>query len=244
MRKTRISVVTPCFNEGENIQKNIKKIDGYLSSRFANYEIIAVNDGSRDNTAQKLAELQKEVKFKFIDNSKNQGKGGAVKDGVLASNHRSEVVIFLDSDLGIPIEELDKFMIEIENGYDIVIASRFVPGLKIVRPVQFHRKFMEKIFRLIRIAITNNWNVKDTQCGFKIFRREAAMKIFPRLTVKRWAFDAEAIFLANKFGYRIKELPIHLQNPPSRSLRILRDPFFMVLDLLKIRVNDWKGKYE
>lgn len=244
MKKTRISVITPCFNESKNIQKNVKKIDGYLSSKFADYEIIVVNDGSRDDTARELAELRKEVEFKFIDNAENQGKGWAVRDGVLASSDASEVVMFLDSDLGIPIEELEKFMPEVENGYDVVIASRFVPGLKVVRPVQIHRKIMEKVFRLIRMAITNNWNVKDTQCGFKVFRRDAAMKIFPRLTVKRWAFDAEIIFVANKYKYKIKELPIHLQNPPSRSLRIFRDPFFMVLDLLRIRTNDWKGKYE
>jgi dolichyl-phosphate beta-glucosyltransferase len=119
-----------------------------------------------------------------------------------------------------------------------------VPGFKAIRPVQFHRRIMEKIFRLIRMAIINNWRVKDTQCGFKVFRREAAMKIFPRLTVKRWAFDAEVMFLANNYGFKVKELPIHLQNPPSRSLRLLRDPANMVLDLLKIRVNNWRGKYD
>jgi len=167
-----------------------------------------------------------------------------VRDGMLATSRESDIAMFLDSDLGIPIEELEKFVAEIKNGHDIVIASRFVPGLKIVQPVQLHRKIMEKAFRLIRMIITNNWNVKDTQCGFKVFRREAAMKIFPKLTVKRFAFDAEVIFVANKCGYKIKELPIHLQNPPSRSLRIFRDPMNMIWDLLRIRRNDWKGKYQ
>lgn len=244
MRNTKISVVTPCFNEGKNIRKNIKKVDDYLKQRFDHYEIIAVNDGSRDNTAEELAKLQAEIGLKVIDNVKNQGKGGAVKDGMLAISGENDIVMFLDSDLGIPIDELEKFVAEIKNGYDLVIASRFVPGGKIVQPVQIHRKIMEKAFRLIRMIITNNWNVRDTQCGFKVFRREAAMKIFPKLTVKRFAFDAEVIFVANKCGYKIKELPIHLQNPPSRSLRIFRDPMNMVLDLLKIRKNNWQRKYE
>ena len=244
MKNTKISVITPCFNEGKNIRKNIKKIDEYLAPRFERYEIIAVNDGSRDDTREELAVLQQEIKLKVIDNAENQGKGDAIKDGILASDKENEIVMFLDSDLGIPIEELEKFIAEMKNGHDMAIASRFVPGNKVIRPVQFHRKMMEKVFRLIRMAITNNWNVKDTQCGFKVFRREAAMKIFPRLTVKRFAFDAEVIFVANKFGYKIKELPIHLQNPPSKSLRIFRDPMNMIWDLLKIRRNDWKGEYE
>lgn len=244
MRNTKISVVTPCFNEGKNIQKNIKRIDDYLKQRFDRYEIIAVNDGSRDNTKEELAGLQQEIRMKVIDNADNQGKGGAIRDGVLASNKENEIVMFLDSDLGIPVEELEKFIAEIKNKHDIVIASRFVPGLKIIRPVQFHRRVMERAFRLIRMMITNNWNVKDTQCGFKVFRREAAMEIFPKLTVKRFAFDAEVIFVANKNKYKIKELPIHLQNPPSRSLRIFRDPANMIWDLLRIRMNNWRGKYE
>lgn len=244
MKNIKISVITPCFNEGKNIRKNIKKINDYLASRFNSYEIIAVNDGSRDNTGAELAKLQKEIDLRIIDNAENQGKGGAVRDGILASGEENEIVMFLDSDLGIPIEELEKFVAEVKNGHDIVIASRFVPGLKIVRPVQLHRRLMEKVFRIIRMAITSNWNVRDTQCGFKVFRRKAAMLIFPKLSVKRFAFDAEVIFVANKFGCRIKELPIHLQNPPSRSLRIFRDPANMIWDLLKIRMNDRKGKYE
>jgi len=244
MRDTKISVVAPCFNEEKNIRKNLKEVNGYLASRFGRYEIIAVNDGSQDKTKHELANLQREISLKIIDNAENQGKGSAVRDGVLAASEESEIVMFLDSDLGIPVEELEKFVPEIRSGYDVAIASRFVPGFKAVRPVQFHRKIMEKIFRLFRMAITNNWDVKDTQCGFKVFRREAAMKIFPKLTVKRFAFDAEVMFLANKYGFKIKELPIHLQNPPSRSLRILRDPANMVWDLLKIRMNDWRRKYD
>jgi len=244
MKNTKISVVTPCFNEGKNVRKNIKRVNDYLEQRFDNYELIAVNDGSRDNTAEELFALAREIDLKVIDNKKNQGKGGAVRDGMKAAREESDIAMFLDSDLGIPIKELEKFVAEIKNGHDIVIASRFVPGLQVVQPVQLHRKLMEKMFRLIRMAITNNWNVKDTQCGFKVFRRTAAAKIFPKITVNRFAFDAEVIFIANKHGYKIKEMPIRLQNPPSRSLRLLRDPANMILDLLKIRMNDWKGKYE
>jgi len=242
MKSGRISVVVPCFNEEKTIYFNLKNIFDYLNNRFHDFELIAVNDGSADKTLEKLRRFQKEFPIRIIDNQPNEGKGKAVQRGILKS--RFETVMFLDADLGIPIEELDGFLEEVKNGFDLVIASRFVPGLKILRPVVWHRRIMEKIFRLLRIIIINIWNIKDTQCGFKVFRRVAAMKIFSRLTVKRFAFDAEVIFLANKFGYKMKELPISLQNPPESHIRLVRDPLNMTWDLLRIRVNDWRGKYK
>jgi len=242
MKNGQISVVVPCFNEEKTIFKNIGKIADYLSLRFEHWEIIAVNDGSADRTGNELQKIKQGTNIKIINNSENQGKGGAVKSGILESCY--DTVMFLDADLGIPIEELEKFMIEIRSGYDLVIASRFVPGLKLVRPVQWHRKIMEKVFRLMRMLIINDRNVKDTQCGFKVFKREVAMQIFSRISVKRFAFDAELIFIANKLKYKIKELPISLQNPPNSHVRIFRDPLNMMSDLLRIRVNDWKGKYK
>lgn len=242
MKNSQISVVVPCFNEEKTIYNNIKKIADYLAPRFEYWEIIAVNDGSLDKTLSELERVSQETVIKIIDNKINQGKGGVVKDGILES--RYEIVMFLDADLGIPIEELEKFVAEVKSGYDLVIASRFVPGLKIVRPVQWHRKMMEKVFRIMRMAIINDWNVKDTQCGFKVFKKDSAMKIFSKTTVKRFAFDAELIFIANKLKYKIKELPISLQNPPRSHIRLIRDPLNMTCDLLRIKVNDWRGKYE
>lgn len=242
MENKAISVVIPCFNEKKTIQKNLMRIYNYLKDRFGVFEIIVVNDGSADGTLKEVKKIQEELHLRVVDNKINRGKGAVVKQGILEGS--CEIVMFLDADLGIPIEELEKFVAELENGYDIVIASRFVPGLRIVRPVAWHRKFMEKVFRLLRIVIINIRNVKDTQCGFKIFRREAAMKIFPKLTVERFAFDAELIFVANKHKFRIKELPISLQNPPNSHVRLVRDPLNMMRDLVRIRVNDWRGKYK
>jgi dolichyl-phosphate beta-glucosyltransferase len=239
----QISVVVPCFNEEKTIYQNIKRMAEYLQSRFNRFEIIAVNDGSIDNTLAELLKLkQEDFPLKIIDHKQNQGKGKVVRDGILGSQY--DLVMFLDADLGIPIEELEKFVAEIENGYDIAIASRFVPGLKIKRPVRWHRKVMEKGFRLLRILIINDWQIKDTQCGFKVFKKDAAMNIFPKLTVNRFAFDAELIFVASKKKFKIKELPITLQNPPNSHVRIIRDPLNMTLDLIKIKVNHLKRKYK
>lgn len=245
MEKHSISVVIPCFNEGKTIHDNIAKINTYLSDKFGAYEIIAVNDGSRDNTKEELERAKKnfpEIPLLTINNAANRGKGKVVKDGVLKSQH--PIVMFLDADLAIPIEELEKFVAEIAKGHDLVIASRFVPGLKIAKPVLWHRKWMEKVFRIMRMVIINNYEVQDTQCGFKVFSRKAAMNIFPLLTIERFAFDAEIIHIASKKKHRIKELPITLQNPAASSVRIIRDSWNMFLDLLRIRVNSLKGVYD
>lgn len=237
-----ISVIIPCFNEERRIFSNLERINKYLADNFNSYEIIAVNDGSTDKTLCELERAKKSFAIDVVDNPKNQGKGKAVKDGILAS--RKEIVMFMDADLAIPIEELKKFMREIENGFDIVIASRFVPGLRIMEPVLWYRQIMEIIFKVIRTVIINSGDVKDTQCGFKVFRREAALAIFPQLTIKRFAFDSEIIFIAGKAGYKIKELPITLQNPPLSHIRIFRDSLNMFFDLIKIRVNSLLGRYK
>lgn len=242
MEKESISVIVPCYNEGKTIYQNLKKIYGYLAPRFEMFEIIAVNDGSKDFTVSEIKRAQKEIPIRLIDNKVNEGKGKVIRDGMLEAKY--DILMFLDADLGIPIEELEKFVAEIGKGYDIVIASRFVPGGKIRRPVLWHRKIMERVFRWMRMIIINYWAVKDTQCGFKVFKREAAENIFSRMTVKRFAFDAEVVYIAKKFRYKIKELPIALQNPPNSHVRLFLDPLNMTLDLLKIRLNATRRIYK
>ena len=242
MKNKAISVVIPCYNEEKTIQKNLLKVHNYLKDRFGVFEIIVVNDGSNDGTLKEIKKMEDDLHLRIIDNQENKGKGKVVKQGILESS--CDLVMFLDADLGIPIEELQKFVPEFDRGYDIIIASRFVPGLRVIRPVLWHRQTMEKIFRLLRLAIICDRNVKDTQCGFKVFQRKAAMDIFSRVTVGRFAFDAEVIFIVNKLKYKIKELPISLQNPPNSHIRLFRDPLNMALDLLKIRLNAWRGKYK
>ena len=242
MKEKEISVVIPCYNEAKVIASNVRKVYAYLQERFEAFELIVVNDGSADVTERELSRLAAELDINVIHHPVNQGKGQSVKDGVLAS--RYEAVLFLDADLGIPIEELPKFLAEFKNGYEVVIASRFVAGATFLKPVLWHRKVMERGFRLLRKVILNSWNVQDTQCGFKLFRRDAARRIFDLVTIERFAFDSEVIFLANKFGYGIKEVPVALQNPQTSSVRLTYDPVNMFLDLLKIRSNNYSRRYE
>ena len=242
--KYSISIVLPCFNEAKSIQKNVDNIYRYLKDRFNSFEIITVNDGSRDNTLSELKRIKTEntIPIRIISNKTNHGKGSAVTNGILKS--KNEVVVFMDADLAVPIDELEQFLPEIDKGNDIVIASRFISEIKILKPVLWYRSIMEKIFRILRMIIINNFDIQDTQCGFKVFTREAAFKIFPLLTVKRFSFDVEVIFLAKKMGYRIKELPIILQNPQASHIRIFSDSWNMFCDLIRIRLNEIGGKYK
>ncbi len=239
-----ISVVVPCYNEEQNIYRNLNKIKNHLEKNFKDFEIIVVNDGSTDGTVSEIEKFGKDCPCPctIVNHGENKGKGWAVREGMLRA--KFEVVMFLDADLAIPIEELNIFYDKIIEGYDVVIASRFVPGLIILKPVKWYRKIMEKVFRLLRILIINEWEVKDTQCGFKVFTADAARSIFTRLTVNRFAFDAEVIFLAKKFGYRVKELPIRLQNPQNSHINLLIDPINMFFDLIRIRLNNIRGVYK
>jgi len=241
--KYSISVVIPCFNEERTVRKNISLVSEYLENKFDLFEIIAVNDGSTDNTLSELRKARSEdnLPLRIINGKTNKGKGAAVVSGVLKS--KNKIVMFMDADLAIPINELEKFLVEIEKGSDMVIASRFISKIKILKPVLWYRSIMEKIFRILRMIIINNYDIQDTQCGFKVFTREAALRIFPLLTIKRFSFDAEVTFLAKKMGFKIKELPITLQNPRESHIRIVRDSANMFFDLLRIRLNDWRGKY-
>jgi len=242
-KSSSISVVLPCFNEGKNIYQNTIKIEKFLKNNFRDFEIIAVNDGSTDDTRQELEKLRGNpgIELKIINIPQNKGKGAAVKKGMLES--KKKMVMFMDADLAIPIEEVNKFIAAIEEGNDLAIASRFITKIKILKPVLWYRNIMEKIFRILRMIIINNYDIRDTQCGFKVFRQEAALRIFPLLTVNRFSFDVEVIYLAKKMGLRIKELPITLQNPRESHIRIFQDSWNMFWDLFKIRRNEFTGKY-
>jgi dolichyl-phosphate beta-glucosyltransferase len=239
--ENQISVIIPCYNEEKIIYQNVIRVFNYLKERFKNFEIIVVNDGSNDRTIEELRKLENFIPIKIIDNKKNQGKGRAVKDGILKSN--CDVIMFVDADLPVRVEEIERFFNEIKKGYDIVIASRFLPGAKLIIPAKWYRKLAERIFMILRMIILNTFEIKDTQCGFKMFRGEFAKKIFSKSKIDGFAFESEIIFLAKKFGYKIKELPVLLQNPRESHVKIFKDPFQMFFDLIKIRICDFLKKY-
>jgi dolichyl-phosphate beta-glucosyltransferase len=244
MTRTSISVVIPCFNEEQVIAENLRKAAAYLASRFETFEIIAVSDGSTDGTVREIRKVREELPeaaIKVVANPENQGKGAAVKAGVLES--RYETVMFLDADLTIPIEELDTFLPHLERN-DIAIASRLLPETVFEEKVPWYRSVLAKGFQLAQAAIVGNFDVLDSQCGFKVFTRTAALDIFPLLTVQRFAFDAEVLFLARRFNYAVKQLPVTVRKDDREShVRLLGDPVNMLFDLIRIRINALLGKY-
>jgi dolichyl-phosphate beta-glucosyltransferase len=228
-----LSVIIPAYNEEKRLPKTLEKIHDYLSKKDFDYEVIVVDDGSRDLTVKVAEEFKaNHPKLRIVKNPGNMGKGFAVRNGML--NGHGKYLLFTDSDLSTPIEEFEGFLPELEKGYDIVIGSRSLKesDIKIRQPI--HRVFMGKVFNLI--VRTMFWtNIKDTQCGFKCFSRQVAQAVFPKQQVWGFGFDVEVLFLARKLGYKILEFPVEWSDSPDTRVSPIKDSVMMFLELLKIR---------
>ena len=236
----RLSIVIPAYNEEKRIRKTLTDIIAYCRKRNIVYEIIVVDDGSADSTASvaRNAATQSKAPVRVIRGSGNEGKGSAVKKGILAA--KMPYVLFCDADHSTPIHTLDVFSQYLK--YDIVVGSRNLPESKITKPQPFLRSSMGKLFPLL-VRMLAVKGIKDTQCGFKLFKTAIAKKLVKQQRLHGWAFDVELLYLAQKHGYSIKEVPVSWRNDPNSKVRILRDPMKMMLDLLRIRWNDVMGRY-
>lgn len=234
-----ISIVIPAYNEEKRIGKSIKQIVKYLDKKKYSYEVIVVDDGAIDNTIDVVKKAGNKY-VRIIKNKKNMGKGYSVKTGIL--NAKYPLVLFSDSDLATPIEELDKFMEYIKN-YDIVIASRNLKESDIKVKQPFCRQLMGKTFPLL-VNLIALGGFRDTQCGFKLFKTNAAKKIVSLQTFNRFSFDVEILFIAKKLGYKIKEAPVVWIDKEGSKVNPIKDSLEMLTDLFKIRLNNLLGKYE
>jgi dolichyl-phosphate beta-glucosyltransferase len=231
-----LSIIIPAYNEEKRIKNTLEKILDYLSTRNYTCEIILIDDGSTDRTSDKAREIIKGDRLVIIKNPVNMGKGYSVKNGILSS--KGEILLFSDADLSTPIEELDKILLWIEKGYDIVIGSRALPESIIEMPQRWLRHTMGKIFNfLVQVFIINGF--KDTQCGFKCFKREAAMRIFELQKLSGFAFDVEILLIARRFGFNIKEAPVRWMNSPKSKVHIIKGSLSMLMELFKI-LYYWK----
>ena len=228
-----ISVIVPAYNEENRIVKSLIEIDNYLKDKFNTYEIIVIDDGSLDGTKRVVEGLKKDVpNLKIISNTKNTGKGYSVKKGVLSS--RGELILFTDADLSTPIEELEKLKKELKNGFDIVIASRASKMSRVLKRQNIVREYMGKVFNFfVRLIVVKDF--RDTQCGFKLFRRDAAMDIFERQKINGFSFDVEIIYLAKKLGYKIKDAPVAWINSPQSKVKMFSSSLDMLFDVLRMR---------
>lgn len=235
-----ISVVIPAYNEERRIEPSLKQIISYLSEHFDKYEIIIVDDGSDDKTYEMISRYKNE-NVKILKNEINKGKGYSVKKGIL--NAQYPLVLFSDSDLATPIEELEGFIGYItDHNYDIVIASRNLENSKIKNKQPLYRQIMGKVFpEIVGLILLKGF--KDTQCGFKLFRTDVARKIVQLQTVEGFSFDVEILFIADKMGYRIKEAPVVWMDKDGSTVRTFKDGFKMLIDLFRIQFNSFAGKY-
>jgi len=236
----KVSIVVPAFNEASRIGESLRKIEAFLESVPWTAEVLVVDDGSSDKTADVVRSMQTPT-LRLIRNEYNRGKGFAVKTGVLASS--GEYVIFSDADLSAPIEELQKLLVIIESqSADVVIGSRAVDRSFIEKHQSRGREIGGIIFnRIVRVVL--GLKLHDTQCGFKLFRRSKIRPVFEKMRIDGFGFDPELLFLASRNGLKIVEIPVRWSHAEDSKIRFMRDSVRMFSDLFQIRWNQITGRY-
>lgn len=238
MEKMDVSIVIPAYNEEKRLGNTLNKVYNYFKDKGMKFEIIVVDDGSKDGTVNLVKTFSidhPEVKLRC--HLKNKGKGAAVKTGVLAAE--GDIILFTDADLSTPIEEFDKLKKAIDDGYDIAIGSRGLKESKIVIPQPFYRRIIGKIFPLlVRLLIISDF--KDTQCGFKLFKKEIGRKIFSQIKTDGFAFDVEFLIRSKKECYKITEVGVIWYNSLESKVSIWKSPFKMLLEIKKIKKELYK----
>ena len=236
-----LSVVIPAYNEAKRIVPTLKSVFDYLKKQNYEYEVLVVNDGSKDNTAEIVQSFQSQVSsLKLIDNKQNRGKAKAVQQGMMAA--QGDLRLFMDADNATTIDNLDKMLLHINDGYGIVIASIGIKGAEKIGEEPVYRRLLGQLGNLwIRFWAVPD--IHDTQRGFKLFTREVTEKIFPKMLTFGWGFDVELLALARKYGYKIKEVPIVWKNAPDSKVNIWAYPKTL-LQTLKIWWNLKTNKYD
>jgi dolichyl-phosphate beta-glucosyltransferase len=233
--RPHLSVVIPAYNEQERLKRFVPGIVEYLRGKNLKFEIVVVNDGSRDGTAAMAGELAKTYPIlRLIDLQPNRGKGGAVKAGMLDA--RGEYILFTDADQSTPISEVDKLLLKLEReGYDMAIGSRSVPGAEVEQPQVWYRALAGRLFG-IGTKLFCIRGIYDTQCGFKAMKREVAQKVFAQVTSNSAIFDIEMLVVATREGYRVAEIPVKwVHDPDTRIPYNLQRALRIWVELLRIR---------
>ena len=236
------TVVIPAYNEEPRIGATLVAVTQYLAGTGRPFEAIVVDDGSTDATARIVQETAAgNPSIRLLRNRGNRGKGYGVRRGMLAG--RGRLLLFSDADLSTPIEEIEKLQAAIEGGYDIAIASRGLAESELEIRQPWWRERMGKAFGwLMRRLVLPD--IRDSQCGFKLFTREASETVFSRLRVEGFAFDVEALAIARRHGLKIAEVPVRWRHAPQSKVQAIRSPLSMLFDLLRIRWRAGRGLYD
>jgi dolichyl-phosphate beta-glucosyltransferase len=230
-----LSIVIPAFNEAKRLPPSLRDIISFFSKFPAPYEVLVIVEKSTDNTVQ-LAEaaVQGHPQFKIIDNQVKKGKGYAVRSGMLKA--RGQFQFFMDADLSTPLAEVVHFLglFESHPDVDVFIGSRKHPETQILKKQNPLRQKMGETFNKLVMGMALK-GFRDTQCGFKAFRRKASQEIFPRATLNGFSFDVELLLLAMAMGFKVREVPIKWVNSPESKVHIVKDSLHMLWDIMKVK---------
>jgi len=234
-----LSIIIPAYNESERIIPTIGAVASYVSSLDYTWELIVVDDGSRDETATLVEELGL-ANLHVIRSPQNEGKGGAVQRGMLAA--RGRYLLFADADNSTPVEEIGKLLEKLEcSHFDVAIGSRAAAGAQEASRSLFRRILSGGLRSLVHYVF--RFDVRDTQCGFKMYTRETGYRLHTAQTIKGFSFDLELLYLASKLGYKIAEVPVNWINSPGSKVDSRKEIRRFLRDLLKIKLNDMRGVY-
>ena len=243
-KKPFLSIIIPAYNEEKLIADTLEQVTAFLGGKPFTYEVIVVDDGSKDHTveiAKSFGTGFKGFQVTVLENVRNRGKGFSVRKGFQAA--RGEYACFSDADLSTPIKDSDKLLKWNNEGYDVAIGSRAMKESEIDLHQPWWREIMGKTFNKI-VQILAIRGIKDTQCGFKCFSRQAYTEVFKRQTIDGFGFDVEALFIAKKHGFKIKEVPVKWVNRIESSVNPILHPIQMFCELFIIRFRDIMGVYK
>ncbi|MBI4138323.1 MAG: glycosyltransferase family 2 protein [Candidatus Wildermuthbacteria bacterium] len=236
-----LSVIIPAYNEEKRLPRTVRAVHEYLVRQNYSYEIIVSDGGSTDGTRELVVSLGKEIPGLSLLKVENKGKGYAVRTAMLKA--QGEFRVFMDADNATTIDHVERMFPKFKEGCSVVICSRDMKGAVLAVAQPWWRRLLGDIFNLKVQVVSGLWGYWDTQCGFKGFTARAAEDIFSRAVIDTWAFDVELLVIAKKKGFRVAEVPATWMNDPDSKVKF-SGMIAMFFEILRIRMNIWKGVYE
>jgi glycosyltransferase involved in cell wall biosynthesis len=242
MSHPRLSIVIPAYNESARIEATLGRVMACVETQGWDAEVLVVDDGSKDATAEIVESwMDRYPRLHLIKNPGNRGKGYSVRNGLLQA--AGDIVMFTDADLSAPMEEATLLLDAVDAGADVAIGSRWMDRARQTIHQPLYRQFFGRCFNAITRGVMG-LPFKDTQCGFKAFRRESAQVIFRLQRIERWGFDPEILFIARKLKYRIVEVPVTWGHDERSRMSYLKDGMKMLEEMAIIRYNSLAGRYD